>query len=177
MGMQTDGSMATEFDPTTNALLNTVTHMGVSDVELTADQTFIADLMLAVNGSLTMGEDPMHTIRLMDCMYIGLVWHRHMPYEVDGEVKRPTSIGPGDYTHTLTIVSNAMARDHGMSKGQVMVAAAEGGYLARSHMKDVAERNPDDEPLLRDILALTALGMILHRLLPTTNQPPAGHVG
>jgi hypothetical protein len=168
--------MATEFDPTTNALLNTLSHFGVSDLELKADQDFICELMETVTESMSGGDDDMHIIRLMDCAYLGLLWHRHMPYEVDGELKRPEQVGPNDYVKTLAVVSASLHKD-GVARHAIMAGATEGAMLARSHMKDPEDRDPEDEPLLRDILSLCSLGMVLHRLLPHHDQPPAGHVG
>jgi hypothetical protein len=100
--MELTGLFPNEFDRTTSAVLHTVQALGVPDKAIEEDQNFLVDLMLTVGG-VADDSDTADTVAAMDCAFIGLLYHRHMPFMMsheDGAVKAPEREAT-DYAFTL----------------------------------------------------------------------------
>lgn len=170
----------TEFDSTTNALMNTLSSMGVSDATLEEDMTFLTDMFMLITRQDPENIDPEHTTRVLDCAFLGLLYHRHMPFQIQeddgtiGALKIPER-APNDYAFTLNAVTQALVRQVGVNPGHIAIVGLEGGALGRSHMRNLPDDLPEDHPdieLHKQFLALTMLGMLVHRLLPHTSTSP-----
>lgn len=166
--------MPTEFDPTTDALLRTITVLGVTDEQLHADMDFLTDFFTQVSSHDVKNIPAQRTTEVLDCAFIGLVYHRHMPFkdfETEETIRPPRD--PNNYTFTLSAVSASLARDRGLSAEQIAQAAMEGGLLGKSHLnRDTDESDEQQVELRRQFLAMCMLGMIIHRLMWTTEEEP-----
>lgn len=176
--MELTGAMPTEFDPTTRVMLATMAHMGVSDKTLEEDMVFLTDLFSLVASRDT--SIPMQlTTEVLDCAFIGLVYHRHMPFEIvnspgdeDGVVGIPDREA-NNYVFTATALSRGLMQAGDANAMQVMAATMEGAILARRHLLDLPEdASDDDKELSKQFLALASIGMLVHRLAPTSKKPP-----
>lgn len=168
MVQQTTGSNATEFDRTTDAILHTIQALGVTDEQVLEDQNFLVDLFAEVSVQTVEGIEPIRTIEVLDCAFIGLLYHRHMPFrDTEGETFYPER-SPNDYIFTLNALSSGVVDQLGVSKVSLLKAGAEGALLARSHMRD----DLVEDDLGMQFLALSTLGMIVHRLVPFTREKP-----
>jgi hypothetical protein len=166
MPFATSGIFPTEFDATTDAILATVQALGATDAELVADQEFVVELFIQVGNPA--GPPDADWMGTMDCVFIGLIYHRHMPfYNEDGERFRPER-GDADYVFTLSAVSNALARQVGATPEQVTAIAIEAMDKLMPQMKPVE----DLHELHTQVMALMILGMLVHRLMPHTNIHP-----
>lgn len=163
MTWQTTGNMPTEFDPTTDRLLASLASLGVTDEELSEDQNFLVELMMQVGKAEGDKPDDDDFIAVMDCAYIGLVYHRHMPFIVDsGEkltVPQMPGKGPNDYYSTLSALSNALVRSvPGLTKDGIKALAAGACMRALRWMN----RDPEVMDLAKHFLAMTSLGYLIH---------------
>ncbi len=171
MPWQVSGMYPTEFDPTTNLVLRTLQAVGVTEKEVEDDQNFLVDLMHSV-GNIDMSQS--EVIEAMDVAFIGLLVHRHLPYydEDTGTMMRPT-IGPAEYTLTMNVLAN-MLMEMGIPQDIVERTANEGTRRAMT-----ALRPPEsfkDEALVLHVhaTALFVIGILVHRLMPTTYEMPHG---
>lgn len=170
----------TEFDSTTNAIMHTLTAMGVEDATLEEDMSFLTNMFMAVTRTDPENVEPEHTTRVLDCAFIGLLYHRHMPFQIlesDGTIGELTipERAPNDYVFTLNAVTQALVRQVGINPGHIAIVGLEGGTLGRSHLRDLPEGLSDDDPdveLHKQFMALVMLGMLVHRLLPRTTTSP-----
>lgn len=172
--MQVNGTMPTEFDPTTQALLNTINREGVPDSVIEEDMNFMIDLFMQVS-SRDERIPQQRTTEVLDCAFIGLLYHRHMPFQItrqDGTEEKGTldeDRAGNDYLFTLNALCTALTRDYGKSPSEVTVVGLEGAMLMRSHLMDIPDDTPNDDPtkvLMIQVLTLGTLGMTVHRLLP-----------
>lgn len=172
MTWSTNGLLPTEFDKTTDRLMRTVASFGVEDEAIRDDQDFLVNLMASVSNddpNITMQE----TIWVMDVAFIGLLYHRHMPFLDEDDVRFNPERGAADYTFTLTAVSNAIVHQLNVTKEDIVDVSNEVCARVLRHL-----RRPDDlsdpESLIlhRQWLALSILGMIIHRFIPSTSTHP-----
>lgn len=173
MVVGTTGMFPTEFDSTIDALCATLDVLGVSDVELHADQQYVFDLIAEVGDS-----DPSipfdASMKLMDLMFIGLIYHRHMPFlNADRTpVDEPHGDETKDIAQTLGMLSRALSRDFGVSHAQITEAATEGGNFAVSHLGPLFSMDDEHTERPRQVIALVCLGLLVHRFIPHTPDAP-----
>lgn len=172
--MQVNGLFPSEFDATTNAVLATVQALGITVEELQADQHFLSDMMLVIGSThaqtITMDE----TIHVMDMAYIGLIYHRHMPF-VDEDTDEKVQLSDRDpvaYTETLSMLSTALIQQFGVNPEQIMDAASDAAAEAIRHLRRPDTLDDDGLRLHTDFIAMCILGLIVHRLCPTTHNHP-----
>jgi hypothetical protein len=170
MPVQTNGKFPSEFDETTDRVLRTLFAFGVTDQQIEMDQEFLCDLMLAtakVEGTQA------DTIRVMDCAFLGLLYHRHMPFlDPDDDSVITPEREPNDYTFTLNAVMHALIEQVGIPKTVAMRTVEEGARLVVPHLKEPETYEPDGTTLHVQLIALTATGMLIHRLMPSTSRHP-----
>lgn len=168
--MRTNGLFPSEFDETTDRVLRTLLLFGVTEEEVVQDQEFLCDLMLAT--AKVVGEQK-DTMRVMDCAFIGLLYHRHMPFldRDDDSVMRPER-SPNDYTFTLNAVMHALISQVGIPKTVAMRTVEEGASLIIPHLTEPESYDDDGTALHVQLIALTATGMLIHRLMPSTSHHP-----
>lgn len=171
----TNGLMPSEFDPTINRVCRTLAASGVSDSEISEDMHFLTELMLTIgnsDASIPMEE----TTWMMDLAFIGLLYHRHMPWidEHDGHVGRP-DFGAADYVATLTALSNALIEQAGVSKDTIKRTAIIATARVLPHLRLLpsgVDGGDEDALLHRQWLALSCIGALVHHHLPGTSEPP-----
>jgi hypothetical protein len=171
----TNGIMPSEFDPTTDALLRTIqVVMEVPEEVLAADQQFLCDV-LNVIGSSHAGRITMEqTIHVMDMAYIGLIYHRHMPFineETDEKVLLSAD-DPAAYTKTLSMLSTALVQQQGVSPEQIMDTASDAAAEAIQHLRQPDSLDHEGLRLHTDFIAMCILGLMVHRLIPSTTEVP-----
>jgi len=172
---QTTGLFPSEFDPTTNAVLRTIQEvMKVPEEELIADQHFLADIMLMI-GAYNVSAIPMEsTVHVMDMAYIGLLYHRHIPF-INEDTNEKVLLSAGDpsaYTKTLSMLSTALVTQQGVSPEQIMETASDAASEAIQHLRRPDTLDADGLRLHTDFIAMCILGLMVHRLIPTTEVPP-----
>ena len=174
MAWGTSGMYPTEFDRTTNLVLRTIQAAGTTDWEIAEDQSFLCDLMQSVGKSDA--DQSMHeTMEAMDVAFIGLLVHRHLPYRDGdtGEITRPAEKGPANYTFTMNIVAN-MLIEVGIPPSVVEMTANEGAARAVQHMRPPESFRDEALTLHTHVVALFVIGILVHRLMPTTTDHPLG---
>lgn len=172
MPFGTTGRMPTEFDETTDAVLRTIQAAGTTDEEIIQDQEFLVDLMTTV-GANTENVTLMDTIEAMDCAFIGLLIHRHMPYkdETTGEFWRPPQSGPADYEFTMNVVAG-MLIGFGIPEQIVEYTANEGARRAVKHLRPPDSFSDQGTVLHVQVITLFVIGILVHRLMPRTSDNP-----
>ena len=170
VSMQANGAIPSEFDPTTNSLLQTIQFFGVSDEELRADQEFLVDIMLMIGSYTSTAEQ---TVAVMDVAFIGLLYHRHIPFidEDSDELVRP-DIAPADYTVTLSILSNALIEQTGMDPMTIIETTMDAANYVLPHLRHPDSLDKDGTLLHVQFLAMSMIGMLVHRHVPTTHNHP-----
>lgn len=172
---QTTGMFPSEFDDTTNALLRTIQIvMHVPEETLVQDQEFLCD-MLTLIGTTQVGKiTTEQTIHVMDMAYIGLLYHRHMPFvrEETGEKVQLSQHDPAGYTKTLSMLSTALVQQQGVSPDQIMEVAGDAAQEAIMHLRAPETLDRDGLQLHTDFIAMCITGLMVHRLIPTTEEPP-----
>lgn len=170
--MELTGLFPNEFDRTTTAVLHTVQALGVTDEQIERDQEFLCDLMVTVGG-ISDDSTTEDTVAAMDCAFIGLLYHRHMPFidSEDGATIHPAR-GATDYATTLTAVANGLISGFGVSPSHIQRAAEEGTVLATRNLRVPPSSKPEDIVLHTHVIALFVIGMLVHRLMPTTPHHP-----
>ena len=170
MSMQANGAIPSEFDPTTNSLLQTIQFFGVSDEELRADQEFLVNVMLMIGSYTSTAEE---TVAVMDVAFIGLLYHRHIPFidEDTDELVRPV-MEPAEYTTTLSILSNALVEQMGLDPRLIMEAASDAAEYVLPHLRNPDSLDKDGTLLHVQFLAMSMIGMLVHRYVPTTHNHP-----
>lgn len=170
----TNGTMPSEFDATTDALLRTIqVVMHVSQEELEADQQFLCDLLNVIGNpdpSITMEE----MIHVMDMAYIGLIYHRHIPF-IDRDTNEKVLLSaddPAAYTKTLSMLSTALVEQQGVTPEQIMVVATEAGQEGAHHLRMPDDFDHESMRLHTDFIAMCVLGLMVHRLIPSTTEVP-----
>lgn len=166
---QVNGMFPTEFDTTTNSVLRTLQHVGVEADEIRKDQEFLVDLMTTVGRRNMTNEE---AIEAMDVTFIGLLVHRHMPYldEDTGLFMRP-NIGPTEYTLTMNVIGN-MLIELGIPVDVVERTANEGTQRAMKALRPPESFRDESLVLHVHVTALFVIGILVHRLMPTTEEPP-----
>jgi hypothetical protein len=168
MPIRTTGMFPSEYDDTTNALLQTVQLFGTTDKDIEDDQLFLVDLMMTIGASphQTMAD----TINAMDVAFLGLIYHRHMPYEDEnGDMVMPDR-APNDYVRTLNLLANSIVSEVGVPLPMVTMCANDAAEMCMSHM-----RRPDslnETTLHEHMLALFVIGLLIHRFIPLSDEPP-----
>jgi len=172
---QTNGILPSEFDPTTDALLRTIqVVMEVSEEELVADQGFLCDLLNMI-GSTNAGHiTTEQTIHVMDMAYIGLIYHRHIPFinEDTGEKVLFSADDPAAYTKTLSMLSTALVQQQGVTPEQIMDTATDAAAEAIQNLRRPDSLDNEGLRLHTDFIAMCVLGLMVHRLIPTTTDVP-----
>jgi hypothetical protein len=177
----TTGPIATEFDTTTGALVRGLQTLGVTEETVHGDMEFVANVFQEV---VKAGDRPLRspkeTTEALDCAFIGLLYHRRMPFQMQepdgsmGGLEIPKR-ADNDYIFTLTAVTNALVRQGVANNMQIMTAATEGALLARAHMPDIDKKTID--PVIYELrshfLTMCTIGMIVHRLMPHSSTPPS----
>jgi hypothetical protein len=172
MPFQTTGMFPTEFDVTTDRVLRTIQEAGTTDKEIDTDQDFLLDLMQMVgkhHPSISMHE----TMEAMDIAFIGLLVHRHMPYRDDdtGELFRP-SMEPNNYLLTASNMATMLINDFDVPLDVLREVLNDATRRAVRHMRPPKSFSEDGVALHTHVVALFIIGMLTHRLMPTTNEPP-----
>jgi len=171
--MHTTGLFPSQFDPTIDAVLATVQALGTTPTELEADQEFLLDVMnlIAVTDPSVMPLES--TIEFLDVAYIGLVYHRHMPFLDDetGEMRRVTD-DPMEYIATLSALSIGLIREQGLPPEALVDLTSEAAAFTLPHLRRPGTLDMDGTKLHRDMLAMVLIGLIVHRFLPTTDHHP-----
>ena len=174
VAMHTTGMFPSEFDPTTNAVLRTIQHFGTTDDELRADQEFLVNMMELI-GSIDAVDifTPDETIAVMDLVYIGLIYHRHIPFVDDdtNEVFHPVD-DPVGYTDTLSILATALIDDMGVSMDDILEASADSSHFVLPHLRPPDSIDEEGTRLHVQFLALAMIGMLVHRFVPTIHARP-----
>lgn len=172
MTMRMSGLFPSEYDATTQALFNTLQGYGVSDRVLQEDMEFVASFFAEVGTSFERGIQD--TMEVMDVAYIGLIYHRHMPFLDDetGEPERPDK-APNNYARTFGMLAQALEEQQGIESEQIVDAANAGADLAARNMRPSAIIETAD--LALQFTVIVSIGMVVHRLLPHTPNPPKGH--
>lgn len=170
--MQTNGRFPSEFDPTTNAVLRTIQHFGTTEEELLADQDFLVDMMMMI-GSDDARIPVEDTIPVMDLAYIGLIYHRHIPFVDDetNQVFHPVD-DPAGYTDTLSILATALIDDMGVSVDDIFEASADSSHFVLPHLRPPESIDEEGTRLHTQFLALAMIGMLVHRFVPTIHARP-----
>jgi len=167
-----DPDVQTEFDPTTQAVLNTLDEVGVSDDDIRESVTFLYS-----HAGMVMVPDaepgtPAFT-RAMSCLdtaWIGLLIHSFMP--VHDVAKDTIAAAPkGTYRDTLMMVVNSAAH---MGVTQEDVDAAMSEVMALGQGFFIPAGTEEDKNLLTQFLDLMLIGIIIHRHFPMTTTPPTG---
>jgi hypothetical protein len=173
VSIQTNGAIPSEFDPTTNSLLQTIMFFGVSEDELRADQDFLVDVMLMIGSTDPRTTTMEQTVAVMDVAFIGLLYHRHIPFidEDTDELVRP-DIAPADYTVTLSILSNALIEQTGMDPTTIIETTMDAANYVLPHLRHPDSLDKDGTLLHVQFLALSMIGMLVHRHVPTTHDKP-----
>jgi hypothetical protein len=172
MPWATTGNWETEFDRTTNVLLKTIQHMGVPDEDIEADQHFLVDMMNTVGRAIE--EESMHEfIEHMDVAFIGLLYHRHMPFldEDGGKITYPDT-SPNDYAVTMSLVLTALERQIGIPKDLLTRGIERGSDHALKMLR--RPESFDDESLVlhTHVVAMCIIGMLIHLYMPFTDKTP-----
>jgi hypothetical protein len=176
-----EGPIPTEFDSTTGALVRGLQTLGVTEQDVHEDMEFVANIFQVV---VKAGDHPVRSSKevteVLDCALIGLLYHRRMPFQMQeedgtiGGLEIPKR-ADNDYLFTLTAVTGALVRQGVANNTQIMTAATEGALLARVHMPDIELKSVD--PLIYELrkqfLTICTIGMIVHRLMPHSQTPPA----
>ncbi len=174
MVFRVNGTFPTEFDETTNAVLATLQSLGTTQEELEADQQFLIDILHMVGAY----DDPNFTtdamIHVMDMAYIGLIYHRHMPFvdESTNEKVRLSEQYPVGYTKTLSMLSSALEEQHDVTAEQIMQCAGDAAVEAIQWLRRPETLDKEGLRLHTDFIALCILGLMVHRLIPTTTTTP-----
>jgi hypothetical protein len=174
MTFETSGRWPTEFDRTTNVVLHTIQAAGTTEKEIEQDQEFLCDLMMMV-GRNDASRSMKDTIEAMDIAFIGLLVHRHLPYrdEETGEVTRPEQAKGSNYVFTMNVVVN-MLIEHGLPKSVIENVASEGASKAMLNLRPPESFDNESLILHTHVVALFVIGMLIHRLMPTTSEHPLG---
>jgi hypothetical protein len=163
------------FEPTIAAVLNSLVALDVPQEDVEADAMHIEALMVTCKESILTDSDPRILYNVMDLAFIGVIYHRHMPFiDADtGERFVPSEkTTPRSYSATAKGLGSALVTQEGIRPGHVDLAMMQGALLARTIIRDEKDRNPEDEQLLQDLMSACGLGMIVHLLLPTTSESP-----
>lgn len=175
MCISTTGMFPSEYDDTTNRVLRTVQAFGVTDEEIQDDQLFLVTMLEQIG--IVYGEFQ-DTIKAMDLAFIGLLYHRHMPFrasEDDDTLVQPRK-GPADYTGTLSAVSTALIQQAGIPPQVISQTANDAARLALEHLRKPDSFERDDLTLHTQWIALSVIGLMVHRLMPSTHDNPMkGH--
>lgn len=172
MVVVTTGLFPTEFDGTTDALCRTLDAFGVPDQVLHEDQEYVYNLMMSVgDASPTIPLDS--TMEAMDLLFIGLIYHRHMPFE-DAKTGEMITFGKdnSEYTKTLALLSLALHEQVGINPEQIMEVASEAARFIVGHLTPPKSDSPDDFDLHREVIALATVGLLVHRYLPRSEARP-----
>ena len=168
MSTRTNGMFPTQFDETTNALFRTLELLGVSDEELLDDRAFLANLM-AVVGRPDPAIPVEDTIELMDVAYIGLIYHRHIPF-IDEDTGQMEMAHEGDltaYSKTLARLSQAIVEVTGAPPDTIMECAKEAAEVTVQHLREPESTDAEGLRLHTDIIAMVIIGLLVHRFVPT----------
>lgn len=173
--LHTTGLFPTEFDDTTNALFMTIeVAMGVPDEELIKDQQFLCD-MLGLIGRSHPDADDDEMIHVMDMAYIGLIYHRHMPFirEETNEKVLLSERDPAGYTKTISMLSTALVQQQGVDPALILEAAGDAAQEGIRYLRRPETLDNEGLRLHTDFIAMCILGLLVHRLIPTTDVPPS----
>jgi hypothetical protein len=168
----TSGLHPTEFDVTTDRVLTTIYAAGTTSKQIVEAQDFVCDLLMMV-GKNHPSIPEEETIECLDIAFIGLLVHRHMPYKdaETGRLFRP-DIADNDYGVTLTNLVNVIIQGLGVGIERVAEVVTEGGNRAVRHMRPPDSFDDDGVALHAQVVALFVIGLLTHRLMPTTPYPP-----
>jgi hypothetical protein len=171
MPIELSGFAPSQFDRTLARVLRTIETFDVSDDEILLDQEFLHDLVLQVGMK---DNAPNDGIDLLDCAFIGLLYHRHMPFlDPHTDETVPPDRAPNEYGWTLRAVGSALIHQVGIPRNLVERTLEEGADISAPYLRvDTAS----DITLHIQVIMLCCIGMLIHRLLPGTSTPPRkGH--
>lgn len=168
MPLELSGLAPSQFDRTLSRVLRTIEKFDVTDEEILLDQEFLHDLVLQVGLSNTAPNDG---IDLLDCAFIGLLYHRHMPF-LDPETDEPVTPDRAlnEYAWTLKAVGSALIHQVGIPRNLVLRALEEGADFSAPYLR--VDQDTPDVDLHVQVITLCCIGMLIHRLLPGTSTPP-----
>lgn len=172
MPLEPSGELPSKFDRTLSRVLRTIETFDVTDEEVLADQDFLLSLVEQVGLA---DNAPNEGVDLLDCAFIGLLYHRHMPF-LDPEDDRPImpDRAPNEYGWTLKALGSALIHQVGIPRNLVERAIEEGANDAAPYL--CVDQHTSDLTLHTQVLTLCCIGMLIHRLLPGTTTPPRkGH--
>lgn len=166
-----------DYSATVVALNNTVAALGIQEQTLRDDAAFISHMIHYFNerGDLVQPLDRETLFAVMDCAFVGLVYHRHMPYldPEDNDVSYTPEPGSTDYTKTVTMLMKALSDSHVASPAEALRASIQGALVGRRLFSDEGQRNEEDADLMKDFMNLCGIGHMVHALLPSTNERPS----
>lgn len=174
MAWHTTGNYETEFDKTTNMVLQTIQRVGVTDEQIGEDQQFLVDLFMTI-GRANEGEDDREWMGAMDCAFIGLIYHRHILFKDEDNpgvlIPRPDWEAT-DYLGTMNMVIQCLIIQLHVPQHLIESAIQEGADRAMKHCRKPESFDSEGLTLHKHLVCLMIIGVLVHRLLPRTSTPP-----
>ena len=118
-------------------------------------------------GPMVTDEEEERIDRFLDLVLLGVLYHRYVPEQgEDGKLHRRTAETP--LPLTLAFVCATLESDQGVPKEHILTCLAGAERAAGGLFKE----SPEEETPVPEMLMFSALGMLVHVLMPRTNEVP-----